>query len=36
VKGKAIFCMPGSPNAVELGLDIVLSELGHVLRHARE
>ncbi|MCJ7767773.1 molybdenum cofactor biosynthesis protein MoaB [Candidatus Bathyarchaeota archaeon] len=36
-EGKAFFCIPGSPNAVRLCLEkLVLPEVGHILRHARE
>ena len=36
-KGKAIFCIPGSPNAVHLCLSkLILPEAGHLVRHARE
>jgi molybdenum cofactor biosynthesis protein B len=36
-KGKAIFCIPGSPNAVSLCLEkLILPEAGHVIKHARE
>lgn len=34
--GKLIISMPGSPNAVNLGLKIVLPELGHLVKHLRE
>lgn len=33
--GKAIFCLPGSPNAVKLGLSLIMPEIDHVLSHAR-
>ena len=37
LKGKVIFCVPGSPNAVELALrDIILPETGHLVKHARQ
>ena len=37
VKGKAIFCLPGSPNAVKLALSkIIIPEAGHIVRHVRE
>lgn len=36
-KGKVIFCIPGSPNAVELCLKrLVLPEAGHIVKHASE
>ena len=31
-----IIAMPGSPNAVQLGLDIIFNELGHLARHLKE
>lgn len=36
-KDKAIFCIPGSPNAVQLCLkELILPEAPHILKHARE
>lgn len=36
-KGKAIFCLPGSPYSVSIALkEIILPEAGHVIEHARE
>jgi molybdenum cofactor biosynthesis protein B len=36
-KGKAVFCIPGSPNAVQLCLSkLILPEVGHLIKHARE
>lgn len=36
-KGKAIFCIPGSPQAVETALNnLVIPEGGHIIKHARE
>lgn len=36
-KGKAVFCIPGSPQAVKLCLEkLILPEVGHILKHARE
>ncbi len=33
-KGKAIFCLPGSPSAVELALgEIIIPETGHIIKH---
>lgn len=31
-----IFALPGSPNAVELGIQIAVPELGHLVKHLRE
>ena len=37
VKGKAVFCLPGSPNAVRLALrEIIIPEAGHIVRHVGE
>jgi molybdenum cofactor biosynthesis protein B len=33
-KKTVIIAMPGSPNAVKLGMKIVLPELGHLVKHA--
>ena len=34
--GKAIFCIPGSPNAARLAVSaIIVPELGHIISHAR-
>jgi len=36
VKGKAIFCLPGSPNAVRTAMErLILPELGHLVGLAR-
>lgn len=32
---KVIFCLPGSPNAVKLALELILPELGHILKHVK-
>jgi len=35
-KGKAVFCVPGSPQAVKLCLEkLILPEAGHIILHAR-
>ncbi|HEX59633.1 MAG TPA: MogA/MoaB family molybdenum cofactor biosynthesis protein, partial [Methanomicrobia archaeon] len=35
--GKAIFCLPGSPDAVRLALsEIIIPEAPHIVKHARE
>ncbi len=33
---KPVFCLPGAPNAVEVALDLLIPELGHLVKHARE
>ncbi len=33
---KPIFCLPGAPSSVEVGMGLILPELGHVVKHARE
>lgn len=33
---KIIFCLPGSLNAVKLGINIIISEAGHLIKHLRE
>jgi molybdenum cofactor biosynthesis protein B len=36
-RGKAVFCIPGSPNAAQLCLSkLILTEAGHLIKHARE
>jgi len=36
-KGKAFFCVPGSPDAVLLCLErLILPEASHIIKHARE
>jgi molybdopterin adenylyltransferase len=36
-KGKVIFCIPGSPNAVQTAVEmLILSEAPHIVKHARE
>ena len=37
INGKLIFCLPGSPNAVELAMsEIILPEIPHIMRHIKE
>lgn len=37
INGRAIFCLPGSPNAVKLALSkIIIPETGHIVKHVRE
>ncbi len=36
-KGKALFCIPGSPDAVQVAVERLISpEAGHIVKHARE
>ena len=36
-KGKALFCVPGSPDAVRLAVEtLILPEVSHIVRHIRE
>jgi len=36
-KGKAVFCIPGSPHAASLAVEkLILPEAGHIIKHARE
>jgi len=36
-KGKALFCIPGSPDAVRISVELLISpEAGHIVKHARE
>ncbi|MEM2098221.1 MAG: molybdenum cofactor biosynthesis protein B [Candidatus Bathyarchaeia archaeon] len=36
-KGKALFCIPGSPDAARLAVEtLILPEAPHIVRHARE
>ena len=37
MKGKAVFCLPGSPQAVETAVkELIVPEVGHILAHARQ
>jgi molybdenum cofactor biosynthesis protein B len=37
IRGKAVFCLPGSPKAVKLALsEIILPEAGHIVKHLEE
>ena len=36
-RGKALFCIPGSPDAVRVSVEmLILPEAPHIVRHARE
>jgi len=34
--GKPVFCLPGSPNAARLGMELILAEISHILKHIEE
>lgn len=34
--GTVIFSLPGAPDAVKTGMDIILKEIAHIVKHARE
>jgi molybdenum cofactor synthesis domain len=34
--GKPVFCLPGSPGAARLGMELIMAELVHILKHIRE
>jgi molybdenum cofactor biosynthesis protein B len=34
--GRPVFCLPGSPGAARLGLELILKEIGHIIGHIRE
>lgn len=36
IKRRPVFCLPGNPNAVEAAMELILPELGHIVKHARE
>ncbi len=37
INQKAIFCLPGSPDAVRLALkEIIMPEIAHIMKHVRE
>jgi molybdopterin adenylyltransferase len=36
-RGKVLFCIPGSPDAARLAVELLISpETGHIVKHARE
>jgi molybdenum cofactor biosynthesis protein B len=35
-EGRPIFCMPGSPNAARLGMNLILAEIEHIIKHISE
>ena len=34
--GKPVFCLPGSPGAARLGMELIMAEIEHILKHIRE
>jgi molybdenum cofactor biosynthesis protein B len=36
IGGKPVFCLPGAPNAVKVAMRLILPDLTHVVKHARE
>lgn len=36
ISGHVVFCLPGSPDAVEIAMEILCDELPHIVKHARE
>ncbi len=34
--GRPVFCLPGSPAAARLGMDLILAEIEHIIGHIRE
>ncbi len=36
IKRKPVFCLPGAPNAVKVAMKLILSDLPHVVKHARD
>jgi molybdenum cofactor biosynthesis protein B len=34
-RGKGVFCLPGSPNAAKVALELLVPEIGHIVKHAR-
>lgn len=33
---KPVFCLPGAPDAAKVAMKLILPELGHIIKHARE
>ncbi|MBS3815266.1 MAG: MogA/MoaB family molybdenum cofactor biosynthesis protein, partial [Hadesarchaea archaeon] len=36
IDDKPVFCLPGAPNSVEIAMDLILPDLGHLVKHASE
>jgi molybdenum cofactor biosynthesis protein B len=35
-QNRPIFCIPGSPNAAKLGIELILAEMEHIIKHISE
>jgi len=35
-RSRPIFCLPGSPNAASLGMELILAEIVHIINHISE
>jgi len=35
-RGRPVFCIPGSPGAARLGIELILAELAHIVGHIRQ
>jgi molybdenum cofactor biosynthesis protein B len=35
-RGRPVFCLPGSPNAARLGMELILAEILHIIKHISE
>ncbi len=35
-QGRPIFCLPGSPGAARLGMELILAEIEHIIKHISE
>lgn len=36
VRGRPVFCLPGSPGAASLGIELILPEIEHIVQHISE
>ncbi len=37
IKGKAVFCLPGSPRACRMATqELIIPEIGHILKHVKD
>ncbi len=36
IGGVPVFCLPGSPSAARLGIELILAEIDHILQHISE